>query len=157
MPPWSGLHGCKRGTLRADGMPARFVFIMSILQVACAIIEQNGKVLCAQRSESMSLPLKWEFPGGKIQEGERPEDCLKRELLEELGVQISVCRPLAPLTHHYPAFSVTLHPFICRIAAGEITMREHSAVAWLPAGRLLELDWAEADVPLIKNYRSAAG
>ncbi len=134
-------------------MPGRF-FIMTILQVACAIIEQNDRILCAQRSESMSLPLKWEFPGGKMRNGELPEECLKRELLEELGINISVCRSLSPLTHHYPTFSVTLHPFICRISDGEITLHEHKAVVWLPAERLFELDWAEADVPLIKNYRN---
>ncbi|HLF87204.1 MAG TPA: (deoxy)nucleoside triphosphate pyrophosphohydrolase [Nitrospiria bacterium] len=81
------------------------------IRVACAIIEKGGKVLSTQRSESMSLPLKWEFPGGKINDGESPVECLKRELHEELGVEVSVDQSRPPATHHYPTFSVTLHPF----------------------------------------------
>jgi mutator protein MutT len=102
----------------------------------------------------MSLPLKWEFPGGKIHEGESPEDCLKRELHEELGIEVAVGRALTPTTHHYPTFTVTLYPFICSISHGHITLHEHKSSKWLPPERLHELDWAEADVPIIENYRS---
>ena len=124
---------------------------MNHKHVACAIIELAGKILCTQRSASMSLPLKWEFPGGKINDGESPEECLKRELREELGVEASVSQALPETTHHYPAFSVTLHPFICRIVSGEITLHEHNASVWLPTGELHTLDWAEADWPIIKG------
>jgi len=121
------------------------------LQVACAIIERGGLVLAAQRSGSMSLPLKWEFPGGKIRQGERPAECLARELLEELGVIVSVGDPLPTTTHHYGDFTVTLHPFTCVIDSGEITLHEHAAISWLPPDRLAELDWAEADLPIIEK------
>ncbi len=126
---------------------------MKHLQVACAIIEQDGKVLCTQRSETMSLPLKWEFPGGKINEGEKPEACLKRELHEELGIEVAMLRPLFPVSHQYPAFVVTLYPFICKITSGEIKLHEHKAFTWLPPDKLRELEWAEADLPVIENYR----
>lgn len=126
---------------------------MKYIHVACAIIELNGKVLCAQRSESMSLPLKWEFPGGKIDEGESPEECLKRELYEELGIEASVGQACPPTTHHYPSFSVTLYPFICEIISGEITLHEHTAIIWLPIKELHTLDWAEADLPVIEEYQ----
>ena len=76
------------------------------LQVTCAIIERRGLVLATQRSATMSLPLKWEFPGGKIREGETPADCLRRELLEELGIDAPVIDALAPSTHHYASFTV---------------------------------------------------
>lgn len=122
------------------------------IHVACAIIERDGQVLAAQRSASMSLPLKWEFPGGKIDPGETPEQCLRRELVEELDVVISVGPALAPTTHRYPAFTVTLYPFICSIAEGEITLAEHAAIAWLPPEDLLTLDWAEADAPILAEY-----
>lgn len=122
------------------------------IQVACAIIERDGLVLAAQRSDSMSLPLKWEFPGGKIESGESSSECLIRELREEMGVGIAVGLPLALTTHHYPTFSVTLHPFICSIASGTITLHEHAAIAWLPPDQLMTLDWAAADGPVLAEY-----
>ena len=81
---------------------------MKHIHVTCAIIEKDGKVLSTQRSETMSLPLKWEFPGGKINDGERPEDCLSRELHEELGIAVVISRSLDPSNppisdlHNYP-------------------------------------------------------
>ncbi|MBW4057308.1 MAG: NUDIX domain-containing protein, partial [Proteobacteria bacterium] len=72
---------------------------MRHLHVACAIIEQSGKVLAAQRGSSMTLPLKWEFPGGKIESGESSEECLMRELQEELGVSVRITAALSPATH----------------------------------------------------------
>ena len=123
------------------------------VHVACAIIERDGMVLSALRSASMNLPLKWEFPGGKIEAGEGREECLRRELVEEMGVQIAVGPALTPATHHYPTFIVTLYPYRCSIAAGEITLYEHSAICWLPAANLHELDWAEADLPIIAEYQ----
>lgn len=126
---------------------------MNHKHVTCAIIEHDGKILCTQRSASMSLPLKWEFPGGKIKDGESPEECLKRELHEELGVEASVGQALPETTHHYSDFTVTLLPFICKILSGEITLHEHNAIAWLPVEELHTLDWAEADWAVIKGLR----
>ncbi|QXE89043.1 (deoxy)nucleoside triphosphate pyrophosphohydrolase [Geomonas subterranea] len=123
------------------------------VHVACAIIERDGLVLSARRSASMNLPLRWEFPGGKIEPGEGREECLKRELVEEMGVEIAVGRPLTPTTHRYPGFDVTLYPYVCSIVSGEITLHEHSAMTWLPPGRMLELEWADADLPIILEYQ----
>lgn len=128
---------------------------MKSIHVACAIIEKNGKVLSAQRRETMNLPLKWEFPGGKINDGEHPEECLKRELHEELGISVVISRSLAPVTHQYSTFIVTLYPFVCRITTGEIKLHEHKALTWLPPEKLHELDWAEADIPVIDAYRKS--
>lgn len=100
----------------------------------------------------MSLPLKWEFPGGKIRPNEEPEDCLCREIAEELGLQISTSEPLEPTTHNYPNFTITLYPFICSITSGKIELYEHAAVTWLPPGELSKLDWAEADLPVLVEY-----
>ena len=123
------------------------------VHVACAIIERDGLVLSALRSASMNLPLKWEFPGGKIEPGEELEECLRRELVEEMGVGIKVGRPLTPATHEYPSFTVTLYPFVCSIISGEITLFEHSAISWLTPARMHELDWADADLPIIAEYQ----
>ncbi len=126
-----------------------------MIEVSCAIIEKDGLVLAAQRSERMSLPLKWEFPGGKIEPGESPEECLRRELLEEMGVSVTVGKSLPASTHHYPKVTVTLFPFVCTIVSGEIVLDEHAAIDWLPPEKLHTLDWAEADVPVIESYLTA--
>ena len=124
------------------------------IHVACAIIERDGLVLSALRSASMNLPLKWEFPGGKVEPGEGVEDCLRRELVEEMGIRIAVGRPLTPATHEYPTFTVTLYPYVCSIEEGEIiTLFEHSAISWLAAAQMHELDWADADLPIIAEYQ----
>jgi len=125
---------------------------MKHIEDACAIIGNKGKVLCTQRSATMSLPLKWEFPGGKINDGELPADCLRRELIEELGLYITVGRALPRHTHSYHTFTVTLHPFVCAIASGEITLHEHAAFSWLRPEDLHTLDWADADLPVIQTY-----
>ena len=125
---------------------------MKHIHVTCAIIERDGRILAAQRSATMSLPLKWEFPGGKIDPGETAEECLQRELLEELGVHVCLSKSLPNSTHHYPNFAITLYPFLCTIASGEIVLHEHTAISWLPPTELHSLDWAEADVPVIESY-----
>jgi 8-oxo-dGTP diphosphatase len=127
------------------------------LQVACAIIESGGLVLATQRSAVMSLPLKWEFPGGKIREGETAEHCLQRELQEELGITAAVVEALQPSTHRYQSFTVTLHPFRCAAPSGPITLHEHAALAWVAPDDLPSLDWAAADLPVIEAYRALAG
>ena len=124
------------------------------LHVACAIIEREGNVLAAQRSAIMTLPLKWEFPGGKIESGETPEDCLHRELKEELGVTACIDAALSPATHSYPDFTVTLYPFTCRLTGGSITMYEHHALQWIEPHKMPGLDWAAADIPVIDEYLS---
>ena len=122
------------------------------IHVTCAIIERDGLVLAARRSAVMSMPLKWEFPGGKINPGESLQDCLCRELLEEIGIHVILHAALPSHTHHYPEGTVTLYPFVCAIDSGEIVLHEHAAIAWLPPERLQELDWAEADLPVIASY-----
>jgi len=122
------------------------------VSVACALIERDGLVLAAQRSAAMSLPLKWEFPGGKLEAGESAEECLRRELVEEMGVTIAVGRPLPLHTHSYDTFTVTLYPFVCTIESSTITLHEHAAMVWLPPNELHTLDWAEADWPVLETY-----
>ena len=122
------------------------------IHVTCAIIERDGLVLATRRSAAMSMPLKWEFPGGKIDPGESPEACLRREIHEELNIHVSVGRNLPVSTYHYPAFTISLYPFICAIEAGDIVLHEHAAIAWLSPEKLHTLEWAEADVPVLASY-----
>lgn len=121
------------------------------IHVACAVIKKDGLILATQRSSAMSLPLKWEFPGGKLEAGETPEQCLLRELQEELGITVRVGQGLEPVTHSYPAFKVTLYPFLCDQPQGSIILHEHSDACWLEPNELPELDWAEADLPIISQ------
>jgi 8-oxo-dGTP diphosphatase len=122
------------------------------VHVACAIVEHNGLVLVAQRNEGMRLPLKWEFPGGKIEVGESPDGCLKRELLEEMSLHVELASRLDSVTHEYSFFTVTLYPFVCTILSGEIVLHEHAAILWLLPEKLRSLDWAEADITVVENY-----
>jgi 8-oxo-dGTP diphosphatase len=123
------------------------------IHVTCAIIERDGLVLAAQRSRFIRMPLKWEFPGGKIEPGESPEACLDRELMEEMGIRVAIKRAMPPSMHRYPAFTITLHPFVCGILSGEMVLNEHRAIAWLKPEELPALNWLEADLAVITAYR----
>jgi len=122
------------------------------MQVACAIIEYNDKILAVQRGERLNMPLKWEFPGGKIHQGESPETCVVREVSEELDIHIAVVRSLSLVNYDYPDFSITLYPFICAIVTGDIILRDHKAMLWLSPRELPTLDWVAADFPIIRVY-----
>lgn len=100
----------------------------------------------------MSLPLKWELPGGKIEPNESDEDCLVREIKEELNIEIEIIKSLEPNKHVYPTITIQLIPFICKQISGSIILKEHAAFKWLNTNELLDLDWAEADIPIINNY-----
>ena len=124
-----------------------------MIQVSCAIIVNSiGKVLVTQRSALMPLPLKWEFPGGKIEDNETAEECLIREIKEELNIEIEITGSLSPNDHQYPDKLIRLIPFICRHKDVEIVLKEHADYKWLDVKDLLDLDWAEADVPIVKRY-----
>lgn len=127
---------------------------MNILLVAaCALIDADNRVLIAQRPDGKQLAGLWEFPGGKVEPGERPEDTLIRELHEELGIEVrEPC--LAPLTfasHAYPAFHLLMPLYICRRWEGTVVAREHKNLAWVRANRLRDYDMPPADAPLIPH------
>lgn len=105
----------------------------------------------------MAMPYKWELPGGKIDPGESAEQCLRREIFEELGIRIVIDGRLPAVTHDYPTFRITLHPFMACIETGEIVLHEHAAMIWLPPEKLPTLDWAEADLPVIRTYLAQCG
>ena len=105
----------------------------------------------------MNLPLKWEFPGGKIDPGESAEECLLRELREELRILVRLEQKLPISTHHYPSVTVTLHPFVCTMVTGHAEPQEHDTVAWFSPEELRTLDWAAADVPVLAAYLAARG
>jgi 8-oxo-dGTP diphosphatase len=116
-----------------------------MLNVTCAIILRDTKVLATQRSETMRHPLRWEFPGGKIEPGETPEECLRREILEELGIPLRITKSLPSQQHHYKDFSINLMPFLCEYVSGEVVLAEHKEYRWCSKAELVLLEWAEAD------------
>lgn len=122
-----------------------------ILVAACALVDADGRVLIAQRPEGKSLAGLWEFPGGKVEDGETPEDALIRELQEELGV-VTQSDCLAPLTfasHAYDDFHLLMPLFICRRFQGFPQSREGQALKWVRPQSLREFPMPPADAPLI--------
>lgn len=122
--------------------------------VVAAVIEVGGKVLCMQRGVtrySYTSHL-WEFPGGKIEPGETPQQALHRELLEEMNLDVEVHEHLATVTHDYPDFTITLAAYRCTASTRHFDMREHAASRWLPWADLMSLPWCAADEKLIKNF-----
>jgi 8-oxo-dGTP diphosphatase len=100
----------------------------------------------------MSMPLKWEFPGGKLEKGEEPEECLAREIREELGLEIAVLHRLAAKVHRYESWTIELIPFVCRISGGVLHLHEHRAATWSAPEELFRLDWPAADIPVLHEY-----
>jgi 8-oxo-dGTP diphosphatase len=124
-----------------------------IIDVTCAlIIDDQNRVFAAQRSSIMSLPLKWELPGGKIEFNETAEQCLIREIYEELNIGIDIIESLASNIHDYQSITIKLIPFICKHIKGEIALKEHANFKWLDKDELLDLDWADADIPILHDY-----
>jgi len=134
----------------ADG---RMTNLKLTLVVACALIDADNRVLIAQRPEGKTLAGLWEFPGGKLEQGERPEPALIRELHEELGITVrEAC--LAPLTfasHAYDDFHLLMPLYICRRWEGEIIAREAQKLAWVRANKLRDYPMPAADIPLIPH------
>jgi len=123
-----------------------------MINVTCGIILKNGSVLVTQRSEKMQLALKWEFPGGKIEANETEEQCLHRELKEELGIEIKILEKLESKPFNYETFSINLIPFVANHLSGEIMLHEHKDFKWLTRDELTALDWASADVPVLESF-----
>src|SRR5436305_547686 len=131
----------------------RMAPIKLTLVVACALVDADKRVLIAQRPEGKTLAGLWEFPGGKVEPGERPEATLIRELHEELGIVVKEdC--LAPLTfasHAYDDFHLLMPLWICRRWDGEVVAREHATLKWVRPNRLRDYPMPPADIPLIPH------
>ena len=127
----------------------------TVLVVAVALIDVDGRVLIARRPEGKQLAGLWEFPGGKVEPGERPEAALIRELREELGIEVSesCLAPFVFASHAYDSFHLLMPLYLCRRWEGTVVAREHSALAWVKPDRLADYPMPPADDPLVAWLR----
>ncbi len=125
-----------------------------IIQVTCAIILQNNRFLAAKRSQSMPHSGFWEFPGGKIEGGESAEDCLIREIKEELSCKISLIKELPVFAHQFKDKHIELIPFLCNITNGIPVPIEHEEIRWLNQSELNTVKWLPADMAIIEFLES---
>jgi 8-oxo-dGTP diphosphatase len=124
-------------------------------RVVAGLIMLDGKLLVCQRTRHQTMPLKWEFPGGKIEEGEQPRDALRRELDEELGIQATIGDELARIQHEYPnGGMVELRFYIIRDYNGELENRIFKDIQWAEPKDLPRFDFLEADLTLVKDLAS---
>ncbi len=121
---------------------------MKTIEVVAAIIKQDDKVFATQRGYG-EFKSGWEFPGGKIEEGETPQEALIREIKEELNIDILVGELVDTIEYDYPEFHLTMHCFICTFLSGELVLNEHEDSKWLTKDTLSSVNWLPADITLI--------
>ena len=120
--------------------------------VVAAVVCQDGKYLCMQKGKTKYdyTSYKWEFPGGKIEPGETPQAALARELMEEMDYPVEVGERIVTVSHEYPDFCITMTAFFCKPLSDSFRLKEHVAYEWRGKEKLAELDWAAADVDIVK-------
>lgn len=125
---------------------------MKIVRVVAAVIYANGKIFATQRGYG-EFKGGWEFPGGKIEPKETPEDALKREIMEELDTKIEVGERIDTIEYEYPKFHLSMDCFWCEIVSGNLELKEHEAAKWLDQKSLDSVEWLPADKALLKKVR----
>ncbi len=120
------------------------------IHIAVAVIQEGGKIFAAQRRYGR-FKGGWEFPGGKIEAGETPEDALRREIREELAVEIEIAAFIETVSYAYADFHLTMECFFCRIASGTPVLKEHTAARWLAKSELTSVRWLPANAAFIQN------
>ena len=126
---------------------------MKKIEVVAAILHRDGAYFATQRGYGEFEGM-WEFPGGKIEPSESREAALKREIMEELGVDIAIENLLCTTEYDYPSFHLTMHCYLCSIASGEIELREHKSALWLTSDKLEDVAWLPADKEVIDKLKS---
>ena len=130
---------------------------MKTIRVVAAIItatnDKNEPIIFATERGYGDFKGGWEFPGGKIEEGETPEEALAREIREELDTEIEVGKLVDTIEYDYPKFHLSMDCFLCSIIKGDLVLKEHEAAKWLGAGELDDVEWLPADASLIEKIR----
>ena len=125
---------------------------MKTMEVVAAIIKKDDKIFATQRGYG-DFKDGWEFPGGKMEPGETPEQALVREIKEELEADIKVGNLITTVDYDYPNFHLTMHCFMCELLSNEIILVEHEAARWLTKDQLDEVDWLPADIEVVEKIR----
>lgn len=125
---------------------------MKTINVVAAIIRHEDKIFATQRGYG-EFKDGWEFPGGKIEEGETPEQALIREIKEELDTEIEVGELIDTVEYDYPQFHLTMHCFWCKVKSGDLVLKEHEAAKWLTKENINSVDWLPADLGLIEKIK----
>lgn len=127
-----------------------------MVEVVCGVIQNSeGAYLACLRPEGKHLGGRWEFPGGKVDPGESAEAALIRELREELAVDVEIGRALGPVVWTYGDKTIRLRPLLCRIVAGDLQALEHEQLLWCQPEDFDKLPWADADIPILREIKSA--
>ena len=126
---------------------------MKVIEVVAAIIYKDGAYFTTQRGYGEFEGM-WEFPGGKIEPGESSKDALKREILEELGIDITIDEFLCTTNYDYPSFHLTMHCYLCSVKSGMIELREHKAAQWLSVELFDNVEWLPADLEVVEMLKS---
>ena len=124
-----------------------------MIEVVAGVIYKNDKFLIAQRNLKKAQGGLWEFPGGKIEAGETPQEALKREIMEELDTKVKIGNLIDTIEYDYPNFHLLMDCFWCEIVSGELKLKEHENAKWLTKEHLDEVEWLPADVILIDKIR----
>src|SRR5690606_20050929 len=126
------------------------------INVVAAVIIDNDKILCVQRGPNNQHPLNWEFPGGKIEAGETPEEALRREIKEEMKCEIEVESQIEETVYEYEFGTVHLSTYCCKVIEGTPTLTEHVDLRWLTQEELSSLDWAPADLSTVEENNGSS-
>lgn len=129
---------------------------MKTIEVVAAIITHNDQIFATQRGYG-EFKDGWEFPGGKMEPGETPQQALMREIREELDTEIEVGSLVETVEYDYPNFHLTMHCFLCTIRSGELVLKEHEAAKWLTREELDSVDWLPADVKVVEKLKDTMG
>lgn len=125
---------------------------MKIVRVVAAVIKDNGKIFATQRGYG-DYKDGWEFPGGKIEEGETPQEALKREIREELDTEVEVGELIDIIEYDYPTFHLSMDCFWCEVVSGDLVLKEHESAKWLSKDELDSVEWLPADITLVDKIR----
>lgn len=126
---------------------------MKTIRVVAAVIRDKDRIFATQRGYG-EYKDGWEFPGGKIEEGETPEQALKREIMEELDTEITVGELIDTIEYDYPNFHLSMDCFWCELVSGDLTLKEHEAAKWLDKNTLDSVEWLPADITLIDKIKA---